>query len=109
MITSADSAVDQLKQLLAAEFGDRLNSVWLFGSRARGDFGPWSDIDLAVILDGVETWSEASAQRQRVSAGVARIALETETVPSLRMIPRRVFESDPSGLITAIKREGRRL
>ena len=29
----------------------RLHAVILFGSRARGDWGPWSDYDLLVIAD----------------------------------------------------------
>ncbi len=29
----------------------RVHAVILFGSRARGDWGPWSDIDLLVIAD----------------------------------------------------------
>jgi predicted nucleotidyltransferase len=37
---------DQLKQ----HFGARLQSVILFGSQARGDAGPDSDVDVAVVL-----------------------------------------------------------
>jgi predicted nucleotidyltransferase len=32
-------------------YGDRLSSVLLFGSWARGDAHPESDIDLVVVLD----------------------------------------------------------
>ena len=31
-------------------FGGRLAQVWLFGSRARGDHVPHSDVDLLVVL-----------------------------------------------------------
>lgn len=31
-------------------FGERLAQVWLFGSRARGDHRPDSDVDLLVVL-----------------------------------------------------------
>ena len=40
-----------LTRQLARQFGPRLKSIILFGSRARGDARPDSDIDLAVILD----------------------------------------------------------
>lgn len=33
-------------------YGDRLEAVLLFGSRARGDFREDSDVDLAVVLSG---------------------------------------------------------
>lgn len=31
-------------------FGERLAQVWIFGSRARGDYRPGSDLDLLVVL-----------------------------------------------------------
>jgi predicted nucleotidyltransferase len=35
-------------------YGDRLKGLYLFGSRARGDHRPESDVDVAVVLaDGV--------------------------------------------------------
>jgi len=109
MDSTTATAIERLKRTIETEFLGQLDSLWLFGSRARGDHRPWSDIDLAVVLNSVETWTEAAAQRQRVSTAVAEIALETETVPSVRMIPRSAFESEKSGLVAAIKREGRRL
>ena len=40
-------------------YGDRLNRVVLFGSRARGDHYPDSDYDIAVFLnDFSDRWSE---------------------------------------------------
>lgn len=39
---------------VAAEFGPRLRSIWLYGSRARGETPhPESDIDLLVVVDPV--------------------------------------------------------
>ena len=34
----------------------RLHAVILFGSRARGDYGPWSDYDLLLIGDFKEPY-----------------------------------------------------
>jgi uncharacterized protein len=44
--------LDQLKQRLRRRFGDRFEGLYLFGSRARGDAEPDSDVDVAVILKG---------------------------------------------------------
>ena len=41
----------ELKRRLERRFGDRLVALYLFGSRARGDHEPDSDVDVAVILD----------------------------------------------------------
>jgi predicted nucleotidyltransferase len=44
--------VERLVELMQDRFGDRLRSVWLYGSGARGERpGPESDIDLLAIAD----------------------------------------------------------
>ena len=40
-----------LKRRLERRFGDRFVALYLFGSRARGDHEPDSDVGVAVILD----------------------------------------------------------
>jgi len=43
--------LERFVERLAAEYADRLQSVWLFGSRARGERpGPESDVDLLVVI-----------------------------------------------------------
>jgi|PlaIllAssembly_1097288.scaffolds.fasta_scaffold529283_2 predicted nucleotidyltransferase len=44
-------ALRSFKAILAAKYGPHLRSLYLFGSRARGDHRPDSDIDIAVFLD----------------------------------------------------------
>ena len=45
--------LDRFLRLLQEEYGDRLRSVWLFGSRARGEEpGPESDVDVLVVIRG---------------------------------------------------------
>jgi uncharacterized protein len=46
--------IEELKRALGPVFEkgkDKIVAVYLFGSGATGDFGPTSDIDLAVLLD----------------------------------------------------------
>jgi antitoxin ChpS len=45
------SLLADLKRRLERRFGDRFVALYLFGSRARGDHEPDSDVDVAVILD----------------------------------------------------------
>ncbi|MBI3793254.1 MAG: nucleotidyltransferase domain-containing protein [Nitrospinae bacterium] len=42
----------QIKSRLAEAYGSRLKAVVLYGSEARGDSEPDSDIDVLVVLDG---------------------------------------------------------
>ncbi len=48
-----EMALQDFKERLRLRFGAHLKAVYLFGSRARGDFGPDSDADVAVFLDHV--------------------------------------------------------
>lgn len=51
----AEAAAAELREL----YGGRLRGILLFGSWARGDAHPESDIDLLVVLDHVESpWEE---------------------------------------------------
>jgi predicted nucleotidyltransferase len=53
--------LERFVRQLEADLGDRLRSVWLYGSRARGEQpGPESDVDVLVIASGV-TWNNYSS------------------------------------------------
>jgi predicted nucleotidyltransferase len=93
--------VDEVARLAVAEiralYGERLESVHLFGSRARGDAHPDSDVDLLVVLDGVDSrWLEigrladlfwAHSVEWGISVGalpVSRAEFDSPRTPALR-------------------------
>lgn len=47
-----DELFRRIKQSLIAAFGDRFQGLVLYGSEARGEPSPESDIDLMVLLQG---------------------------------------------------------
>jgi predicted nucleotidyltransferase len=47
------AAVAEIKQHVRALVGDRLKTFSVFGSKARGDFDPDSDVDLAMVVEGL--------------------------------------------------------
>ncbi|MEW6267310.1 MAG: nucleotidyltransferase domain-containing protein [Thermodesulfobacteriota bacterium] len=47
-----DAFLRRVKELLSEAFGDRLQGVVLYGSEARGEAQPDSDIDVIVLLRG---------------------------------------------------------
>jgi antitoxin ChpS len=55
-----EKALDAFAFAARAHYGDRLTGLYLFGSRARGDYRPDSDADVVVVLaDGDwEEWVE---------------------------------------------------
>lgn len=46
-----DPIVQELAQRLREEFGERIQRIILYGSRARGDAAPDSDYDVIVLVD----------------------------------------------------------
>jgi len=50
---NSDPVVHALGSRLRETVGARLDALWLFGSRARGDARPDSDYDLLVVVDEV--------------------------------------------------------
>jgi uncharacterized protein len=61
----------------------RVVSVWLFGSKARGDFEPDSDLDLLIVLEEVD-WMV----RDRVHLLAARVSLEHDVLINTHLLSR---------------------
>ena len=51
MVHKSDTAADEFAGKLRMACGDRIRHIFLFGSRARGDYRPDSDYDLLIIVD----------------------------------------------------------
>jgi len=45
--------IAEIRQAIAAIAAERLAKLVLFGSRARGDWDPSSDVDIAAVIDGL--------------------------------------------------------
>lgn len=48
-----EKALKELRESLKEFLGDHILRMMLFGSRARGDYGDDSDIDIAIIVRGL--------------------------------------------------------
>lgn len=101
---SVEEAIADALGRLVAQL--RPDEIWLFGSRARGDHRPDSDIDLLVVLpDGLnpEAYTLAAVRRPLLGGGAP-----IDVLP----VARSAFDSDPEalgGLVATVKAEGRRL
>ena len=60
MSTTLDPVLVRFRAALDAAYGDRIERVVLFGSRARGDFRPDSDYDVAVFLKDYRSFGAES-------------------------------------------------
>jgi predicted nucleotidyltransferase len=110
-VTNAVGMSDRDRAILA-EFACRLRAlypdakIWAYGSRARGDGGEWSDLDLCIVLPTVT---------REIEKLIGRIAWEVgfEQPDCLHLSPlvmtRDSFEAGPmsaSTLVANILREG---
>jgi predicted nucleotidyltransferase len=110
------SDLERYVEILRREFGDRLVSVVLFGSRARGEARPESDIDLLVVVRGLpEGRSKRHALfyplKREVSEDFAWRAMPIVSTPEeagrvkpyyLGMLSGHVRLWDPDGFFAAV-------
>jgi predicted nucleotidyltransferase len=96
-------ALDDAKQALENLYGDRLERLIVYGSQARGDAGPDSDVDLLIVLDDDDV--DPDTEAQRTSRLVVRIAAEHGVALSPLHLSRDHFQRDRPLPRTA-RREG---
>lgn len=82
---------DEYSRAVKAFFGDRLVSVCFFGSAARGDATPESDVDVLIVADGLPT---DVGLRARETNSIHQNLRRTETYRKLRSRGRCAFVSD---------------
>ena len=92
----------RFRAALEALYGDRIERVVLFGSRARGDAREDSDYDVAVFLKGVaDRWQEVD----RIVPLVTDILYEDGAF--IHAMPHRAGSyEDRTSLMREIRREG---
>ena len=84
-------------------YGSRLVSVVLFGSRARNEAEPDSDIDVMVVLRGPVDPNE---EIRRVSPLSSSLSLKHDVVISCVYVSEEDFGSEASPLLLNVRREG---
>ncbi|MCC3410421.1 MULTISPECIES: nucleotidyltransferase domain-containing protein [unclassified Microcoleus] len=101
---------DQLKNILTQLrshfeqlYGDRLTQMVLYGSQARGDARPDSDIDVLVVLKGEVNPGE---EIKRTSHIRADLSLQNDEVISCLFMDEQRFMHYNGPLLRNIRQEG---
>ncbi len=95
--------LSELRERLQALYGERLVHMVLYGSRARGDSEPGSDVDILVVLKGPVSPCEEIA---RTCDDVARISLDHGVAVVCTFVSEDQFEHERSALLLNVRREG---
>ncbi|MBI2169610.1 MAG: nucleotidyltransferase domain-containing protein [Actinobacteria bacterium] len=101
-VAIAEAAAADLKKL----YGARLRQVILFGSWARGDAHPESDIDLLVVLDTVTSPFE---ETRRMDEVLWNHSVANRTVLSALAVAEEETEHPARPVVINVLREGRRV
>lgn len=95
--------VSQLRKQLEVLYGNRLAHVILFGSHARGDADPDSDIDVLVVLLGKVNLGE---EIQRTGDIVTGLSLKNDAVISCVFMDENRYLHRNGPLLRNIRKEG---
>jgi predicted nucleotidyltransferase len=93
----------ELQQRLVALYGSRLVRMVLFGSQAREDAKPGSDIDILLVLTGLVDPGEEIARIGRITSA---LSLEHDVVISCTFVSDDRYVNERSPLMLNVRREG---
>lgn len=93
----------QLKAELKSTYGTRLVHVILFGSQARGDAKPRSDIDVVVVLEGVV---EPGKEIARTGKIISMLSLRYDAVVSCIFVSADRYSKEQTPLLLNVRSEG---
>jgi predicted nucleotidyltransferase len=97
-----DPVLTRFRAAVAAIYGEQVERVVLFGSRARGDAAPDSDYDIAVFLKEGGTFTDESGRLATVSTD---ILFDTGAVISAMPFPAGAYR-ERTGFMHELRRDG---
>jgi type I restriction enzyme S subunit len=98
------AALNEAREALYALYGERLEGLWLFGSRARGEAHAESDVDVLVVLRDEEI--KPVAEAERTSDIALDAAIEHDVALSLVHATAEAFHRRERALYRHIARDG---
>jgi predicted nucleotidyltransferase len=97
------AVLSELRREFEKLYGERLVKLVLYGSQARGDARPWSDIDVMVVLKGpVEPGREGS----RAEKVLSDLCLRHDVVVLCAYVDEGYFADYQSVFMRNVREEG---
>jgi len=93
----------KFKSELNCIYGEQLKSVYLYGSYARGDARPDSDIDLLMVIKGEFDYLE---MLKRSDDFAASFCLENDVVVSRAFVSEKEYKEKQIPFLINVRRDG---
>jgi predicted nucleotidyltransferase len=103
MNTRVQPILTELRQRLETLYGPRLVKMILYGSQARGDAEPGSDVDVLLVLQGRVAPGREIARTSDIRL---ELSLEHNTVVSCAYVSHYRYVSEQSPFLLNVRREG---
>jgi predicted nucleotidyltransferase len=102
-MASMDNITEMVGRLVK---GVPAEQAWLFGSHARGQAGPDSDVDILLVVD------DSSEPRYKRIQAARKMVMDIPVPKDIIVMTRREWNAEvgsPASLAGSVLREGRRL
>ena len=93
----------ELKEGLMRIYGDRLKAVYLYGSYARGDYRPGSDVDVMILL---KNYNDYWKEYRRSSDYVSDVSLKYDVTVSYILIKETQWKEAAKPILRNIHKDG---
>ena len=97
-----DKLLGELKKELSLIYSSRLQGVYLFGSYARQEQDPESDLDILIVLSDMDTYA---SEIKRTGEIVSRLSLKYGVTISRKFIRETDWKTDDSPLLRNVREE----
>jgi len=98
--------LNDIRQSLAALYGERLERLILYGSCARGQADEGSDVDIMVVLDD---YRDVGEELKRMSEAGAELSLKYDMTISFFPVREFDYRTRNTPLLLNVRREGVRI
>jgi predicted nucleotidyltransferase len=103
MTANTQKVLKKLKKELIRIYGEQLHSIILYGSQARGEARPDSDIDVLLVIKGDFNYIELLKRSDEIAAS---LSLENDVVISRAFVSEIDYKERQTPFLMNVRREG---